>query len=241
MKTIVLTLWSLLLLVTAVQARPLDEANRHFAAGEFARAISLYENIEKQEGFSMELLFNQANAYAQLGKTGRAVLYYQRALRLDPGNANIIKNLQLVEKEAGLFSKEENSLKQLISFVGINNWTILSLLLFLPIILVLIFWQKMSRKKALAIICSSVIAMLLSSEATAISYQQWPIYVLVEESRNLLISPFENAASAGLIKEGGMILVHKRYGKYSYIEDKNDQGGWVKSKALRAVILDPAS
>jgi hypothetical protein len=53
-------------------------------------------------GYSADALYNAANAYARAGNTGLAVLYYERAELLVPGDPDIVANLHYVRTAAQL-------------------------------------------------------------------------------------------------------------------------------------------
>lgn len=69
-------------------------ADTLYARGQYAEAAEAYLAIVKVDGDSAGLLFNLANAYAQTGDIGSAMLYYSRAARLDPTNREIRNNLE---------------------------------------------------------------------------------------------------------------------------------------------------
>ncbi|MBX3727631.1 MAG: tetratricopeptide repeat protein [Candidatus Sumerlaeia bacterium] len=77
--------------------RLFEQANAHYAAEEFAQAFELYERLYRSGHATREVLFNAGNASHRLGDVGRAVLYYQRALRVDPGYAPARENLDRVQ------------------------------------------------------------------------------------------------------------------------------------------------
>lgn len=53
-------------------------------------------------GYSAAALYNMANSYARAGKTGLAILNYERARLLTPGDADIDANLRYVRSAAHL-------------------------------------------------------------------------------------------------------------------------------------------
>ena len=59
-------------------------ANDSYAAGEYDVALADYEAILNDGKHSSALYYNLANTYFKLEQLGRAILYYNRALRLSP-------------------------------------------------------------------------------------------------------------------------------------------------------------
>lgn len=74
------------------------EGNRLYREGDFAGAITSYGSVLEGGFESAALYFNLGNAHFRLGDTGPAVLNYERAVRLDPGNDDIRANLALVNQ-----------------------------------------------------------------------------------------------------------------------------------------------
>ena len=54
----------------------------------------------EERGYSASALYNTANAYARAGKPGLAVLNYERASLLAPGDPDVIANLRFVREAA---------------------------------------------------------------------------------------------------------------------------------------------
>src|SRR5947208_7988618 len=59
------------------------KANTEFAAGNFKAAIADYEAVVGSGAWSANLFYDLGNAYFRDGDFGRAILNYDRALRLD--------------------------------------------------------------------------------------------------------------------------------------------------------------
>ncbi|HEY0976535.1 MAG TPA: SH3 domain-containing protein [Flavobacteriales bacterium] len=73
-------------------------AQEAYAAGEYAQALDLYDSLA-QERTSASLLFNIGNCHSKLNDVPRAILYYERALRLSPGAEDIQANLDLARSK----------------------------------------------------------------------------------------------------------------------------------------------
>src|ERR1700748_1048544 len=59
-----------------------------------------------QPRYSADGLYNLANSYARAGKPGLAVLNYERALLLAPGDADIRANLEYVRSSARVSTEQ---------------------------------------------------------------------------------------------------------------------------------------
>ena len=81
--------------VCAGQGAFFDEGNQRYQAGDFDGALERYAQILDDGLESGELYYNIGNTYFKLGKLGPAILYYERARRLMPGDGDLLANLEL--------------------------------------------------------------------------------------------------------------------------------------------------
>ena len=100
-KKLVLTLmaavWLCLLApgVGAAQDAFFDEGNQRYQDGDFDGALERYARILDDGLESGELYYNIGNTYFKLNELGPAILYYERARRLMPGDDDLVANLEL--------------------------------------------------------------------------------------------------------------------------------------------------
>jgi len=101
MKKIYLIAVSLFVANTVI-ATPSDtlwtQANSFYANGQYTDAIATYKQIEQTNVTSADLYFNMGNAYFKQNELANAILYYERAYRLQPDDLAIAHNLQIVQQ-----------------------------------------------------------------------------------------------------------------------------------------------
>lgn len=73
-----------------------QQADSAYNARQYAEALKLYTQLQAATGTSAELYYNLGNTYYRLGKLGRAVIAYERALALDPSMQAARDNLRFV-------------------------------------------------------------------------------------------------------------------------------------------------
>lgn len=78
--------------------RLFDEGNILYQQEDFATALEKYHQIEELGLVSSALYFNIGNSYYKLDQIGRAILYYERSLRLDPKDENTLANLAIANQ-----------------------------------------------------------------------------------------------------------------------------------------------
>lgn len=83
--------WSSLAAMTLAQ-----QADSAYNAEDFRRAIELYNEAISTDGPGSDVYYNLGNAYFRNDNLGKAVVAYERALRVDPTNEDARHNLNFV-------------------------------------------------------------------------------------------------------------------------------------------------
>ena len=71
-----------------------EAANKLYAEKKYAESALMYEEILKNEGVASEIYYNLGNAYFRLNELAKAILNYERAIRLSPQYADAKHNLE---------------------------------------------------------------------------------------------------------------------------------------------------
>lgn len=85
----------------------IQKAYAAYNGGRYSEAVALYDSVAQTEGVSAGLLYNMGNASYKDGDDGMAMLCYQRAHRLDPGNSRINDNIRFLESKIEDINKAE--------------------------------------------------------------------------------------------------------------------------------------
>jgi len=72
------------------------KANEAYRANDFARAARLYKDLVTSGVVSADLYYNLGTTLAQLGQTGEAIAYLEKARRLAPSDPDIRANLEMI-------------------------------------------------------------------------------------------------------------------------------------------------
>ena len=230
----------------------LDAANRAYTYGSYEEAAQLFQKIIATRGYSASLCFNLANAEAKSGHTGAAMLNYERARYLAPGDRDIDHNLQLARKQAGL---ESNSYRWWQIALRSIDWSVW--LALMGAVLLLIFLAIVgSAYTAVLATALKISPRLLTNIFRAILFAGIPICLLLgyielstigfnhriegvivaSKEATLRRSPFDSADSIGKIPEGELVTVEDRHDDYLRIEGRDYHYGWIQQKDIEPVI-----
>lgn len=134
-----------------------DKANTAYLNADYHTAIEVYERILTQGLVSAKLYYNLANAYFKEGNIGKSILFYNRALRLVPGNEDVRYNLAVAE------AMTKDKIEEIPEFflttwmrglrhtMGCTSWSILSLILLaamLALLMIYLLAQRIGLRKA---------------------------------------------------------------------------------------------
>ncbi|MCM1291588.1 MAG: tetratricopeptide repeat protein [Prevotella sp.] len=89
-------------------------ADKLYAEQKYEDAIAVYDEVMEIDGVSAPILYNLGNACYKANQLGRAVLCYERALKLDPSNTQIRNNLQYVQTRIEDMNKAETKGRNLV-------------------------------------------------------------------------------------------------------------------------------
>lgn len=96
-KIFTATLMLCLCCVAAMAVTTAQRADSAYNKEDYREAIRLYEQSLAEDGRSSTVYYNLGNAYYRHDNVGKAVLSYERALRLNPTNADARQNLEFVK------------------------------------------------------------------------------------------------------------------------------------------------
>ena len=71
------------------------EANKQYRNGKYTEALLLYREILNNGFVAHELYYNLANTYIKLDSIPLAILYYEKANKIAPGDEDVNYNLKL--------------------------------------------------------------------------------------------------------------------------------------------------
>jgi tetratricopeptide (TPR) repeat protein len=100
-KILFLTGWMISMICCEVLANPDDQfskANTLYRSGSYKEAVNTYESLISAGYTSSALYYNLGNAYFKTNNIPKSILNYERALKLKPGDEDILFNLRLANQ-----------------------------------------------------------------------------------------------------------------------------------------------
>ncbi|MGE4289685.1 MAG: tetratricopeptide repeat protein [Salinivirgaceae bacterium] len=227
------------------QQQLVDSAANFYAASQFEKAIAAYHQVIDNGYESAELYYNLGNAYYKSNKIPQAITNYERALKLAPGDEDILFNLQLanthvVDKIEVLpeffLTSWWNRFVQLFSS---NQWALISISTFIAgLVLLLIFFlsgrvvaRKLSFWMAVLLIFVSIFTFNFSRKQKWFALNE-PEAIIMTPSMVVKSAPSESGTELFLIHEGLKVKVTDKLGDWREIKLSDGNKGWVKQDDL---------
>ena len=230
--------------ISAFSNTALAEAEEAFRNGDFARSIELYEKIIAQElaennRESAQLHYNLGNAYFRNNELGRAILNFERALLLDPGNSDIRHNLRFarnhtidhIEPSATAFLT--NWISGIRNLLSSNGWALTAIvlfLLFLSCTAVFLFVHIVWAKKTA--FYTGIVLFLFLMMANAFAFRQKServnrdFAIVMPSGISVNAAPDANSNQLFQLHEGTKVRIRNSDGNWYEIEIANGSVGW---------------
>lgn len=222
MKKIVSLLIIALAVLTTQAASLAEQGDSAYTADDFQQAAEFYAKAAETEGTSSALFYNLGNTYYRMGQLGKAILNYERALKLDPTNEDARANLafvnsRIIDRPGDRGSVMSKIVDAIVSSAHSNTWswlTIGSFTLLLIAIAVYIFSDNVALRKVsffgglalLALtIAGIIIAVIAADKATSTNRA-----VVIAPSTQLSTSPRppkDKTEQAILLHEGTVVEI----------------------------------
>ena len=139
MRTIILSIILAVCGVVSSAQSLVESATAEYNNDKYAKALELYLQAANEEGTSSDLFYNIGNTYYRMGDLGNAVLYYERALVLNPSNEDAEINLEFVNSKIQTRLSEEKSfvvhvIDTFIESLTSNEWATIAAITFVLLI-----------------------------------------------------------------------------------------------------------
>ena len=224
------------------------EADSAYVRGQYQQAIRDYEALLKQ-GASAELYYNLGNAYYRTENIPEAVLNYERALLLSPGDRDIRFNLQIARSKTFDKIVPESEMffvtwyRSLVSLMSVDGWArtaLIALALTIVLLLVYLFSYRIWLRKTGFF--GGVVLLLLFVGSNIFAWQQKKDLlnrkgaIIFAPAVTVKSTPAVNGTDLFILHEGTKVVItdgSMRDWKEIRIADGKE--GWIESKHIRVI------
>lgn len=250
-RSIIYTLLVALLTTPLFSETPellMKKANEAYIDESYHKAIDLYERITGMEVESAVLYYNLGNAYHKTGQYAKAILNYERALRLNPSDDNIQHNLRVSRARIGdrsepiprlFFIEWHDSILQLQSVDGWAITAIVFITLF-SLFVALLFIMKNRIQKQI-FLAASVFMLLLFLISLYGANRQYERHYSVREAIVMTprvtakSAPSESAVDVFVIHEGRKLEITGELNDWYEVRLPDGNIGWIRRSAATVI------
>ena len=242
-----LLLVALLLPLTANAITKADGDNE-YSRGNYQQAIRDYEELLKQTK-SADLYYNLGNAYYRTDNITRAVLAYERALLLSPGDDDIRFNLQMARSKTidKITPRSEMFFvtwyRALVNITSVDGWAdiaLLSIIVALILALVYLFASRMLFRKigffgGVAMLTLFLLCNLFAWHQHAILTERTGA-IIVSSSATLKATPTQQAKDNGVLHEGTRVdIIDDTMRDWKCVRLADGREGWLQSNKIEKI------
>lgn len=243
--------WLLALMLafsTTASAITKQNADTEYRKGNYQQAVKDYEELLKN-GASADVYYNLGNAYYRTDNITQAVLAYERARLLSPGDEDINFNLQFARSKTIDKITPVSEMffvawyKSVVNFTSVDNWAkccIVAIVMALVAVLVYLFVPQMALRKLGFF--SGIFFFLLFLLSNLFAYQQRQILenssgaIVISPTVNVKKTPAKSSADEFVIHEGTRVdITDKTMNSWRGIRLADGREGWVESQQLEEI------
>lgn len=254
MKRLILLI-GILACVSRLQAESaFSQANAAYNQGNYAEAISGYEQLimdaQSREALTddyAEVYYNLGNAYYKQGELGQSILAYERALRLQPRMKDAKQNLQFVEQRITDRIDDTRSFFLQDWLIALRNqwkegtWTWLSIILFsimlAGLLLFLLGREATIRKVAFHCAWISLLLSLYTGINAATLHSRdtnREEAIIMQGIVNAKSSPDKSGTDLFQLHEGTKVRITDTLGDWSEVRVAQWEG-WIETRMLERI------
>jgi len=222
--------------------------NDYYQRKQYEKAIDAYQKVMQMGYEGVSLYYNLGDAYYREGKIGYAILYFEKAHRLAPGDNDVNHNLAIANTKT---VDKINTMPQfflfqwwesLLAVFSLTGWVYLAYIFYIILLLSIGFYffakkpgfQRYSFFTGLAslvllVITASLLIIKLNRELNVKSA------IIVETSVTVKQAPDPTSNDAFVIHEGLKVREEDHVDNWVKIRLQDGKEGWMQQADLRTI------
>lgn len=247
MKHLFITILALLCAIQGFAQKA--EADSAYSAGRYEEAVALYDSLAAAEGPSAEVYYNLGCCHYRLDNVALAVLNFERALLLEPGDDDIRTNLEMARAKTidKIIPHHEIFFvlwgRQIVNLMSVDKWATTAVTAFLLMLLCLcayLFASRMWIKKTGFYAAVAALAVCLLSNVCAWQGRQRQANrlgaIVMGSSAVVHSTPASNGVDLFVIHEGTRVdIIDDTMREWKEIQLADGKKGWIETKAIERI------
>lgn len=233
------TFWLLLsgLLAGPAPAAEMDAGQAAYAAGDFVGAIERWQAQVLAEGATAGRLAALGNAEWKLGRKGRAMVCWERALLLDPRNAVATAGIRHAQSAGGVERPALTWAENYAAFLGANAWLVIATAAFWVALLGLLIPRLRRRapsERQEKMVVAAATVFLLSLPGLWGGHLYARRAVVRQSEVSLRLTPTARGEAIVGIAEGDVVRTDRPFNGYVRVTTADGKHGWLQAREIEA-------
>ena len=251
----ILCAWLLLFAVPCfVLAKEIDpeallkQGNEAYAKDQYGQAASVYQQVLNAGYQSAAVYFNLGNAHYKLAELPEAILNYERALKLSPGDADIQLNIQLANLKITdrIEAVPEFFLtrwwKEFVRFIPLSALSVFIVICAIAGFILLIaylyltkVWPKKMAFYSGVVLLSLALFFLIIAGVQSHDLNSGQGGIVFSGAADVKSGPDDKQKTLFVIHEGTKVAIREQDGDWIKIALVNGNGGWIKLADIKKI------
>lgn len=225
-----------------------EEAAKMYQEGEFQKAIDLYNELLSDNMESATIYYNLGNCYYKQGEVAKAILNYERALLLRPGDSDAKYNLTMAQKSTVDNIKVLPELflvrwyNAIVTAFSADQWAYLSVFLFIGfLVMAALFFHATSISLKKSWFSLGVIMLLVAVLSVFIALKQY--HRVTDRDNGIIMTPSvivrgapdNSGTELFVIHEGLKVQVIGTLGEWYNVRLADGNEGWIVKTDLEKI------
>ena len=225
------------------------QANKLYNDSKYEQSIEVYFQILDSGVHSSELYFNIGNAYYRLNDIANSILFYEKSLKLNPFDNDVINNLNMLKNALiddiavvppSFIDEQVNRISNLL---GYSSWGILVIVfsfIFLIMFIVYFFSNKpIIKRTAFTSLFLIIIMIALTVWISINTYEKNHLekYAIIFSTKiEIKVDPNERSENLLTLHLGTKVRIIDNFNdEWLKIKLVNGQEGWIKNNQIKII------
>lgn len=223
----------------------IEQSIKYYSDGKYDSSKVLLQQLVDQDYQSFELYYNLGNSYYKLNQVEEAILYYEKARKLNPKDEDLLFNLELANARITdhiPMLPGSKFVENVIGALKTDQWAVISVSAFFIFLLFLLLFLATANGalKSLSLFAFSIMgvcALLTFSFATVSksSFDDRKSYIVFESAVNVSSAPNISGKQLFVIHKGLKIEWLQESGEYAKIKLPDGNIGWVVKRSIKEI------
>lgn len=224
-----------------------EQANLAYKLGSYDSAKTIYHEISNNGILSAELFYNLGNCYFKTNQNAAAILNYERALRINPSDEDIIYNLEIAN------SRITDKIDPIDRFfltkwwhemalsLNPDTWAFITILLFTSALALLLLFKfgTQSNLKKMGLL-GGIIALVFTATSyslgsAALNWMNRQEAIVFAPTVNVKSEPSNKGTDQFVLHEGIKVEILSEESDWVRIKLEDGNSGWIQRQSIESI------